>query len=268
MSGFKVNLKPIKVPIVKSGQPNIRSKFDKKARLTESIANVRAMNCAVPVEKKYMNFIGSGGWILDLALTGKIDDAYPIGRVVNIVGDYSTGKTLLACEMINNVYWLNECLPEKDQLNIAMFYDEREWAFDLDLAEEFNMPLHKIHGLKERMPDYDKKKHGNPFPTSQKVEDLFNNLTYICDQEDLALKPKKKKSDKRPEKHDLIIYVIDSLDSLPDSREIQHINKTLTLLTLKIPARLFRSTSTRKVNGRTIRTLNCMIVVWQYPMRF
>jgi RecA/RadA recombinase len=83
-------------------------------------------------------FISSGSHNLNMALTGNIHNAYCVGRMVNIVGDYSTGKTLLACEAVNSLWYIDHLLKKK---RVKIVYDENESAFDLDLAESFGMPL-------------------------------------------------------------------------------------------------------------------------------
>ena len=51
-------------------------------------------------------FINSGSTLLNLALTGQEDNGWKLGAVSNIIGDRSSGKTLLAIEaatlFINN----------------------------------------------------------------------------------------------------------------------------------------------------------------------
>ena len=165
-------------------------------------------NILKPVEmSKYLQFISTGSWLFNLALTNDIDCGYPIGRVINPIGDYSTGKTLLACEAVN-VAWYIEKLQKKKKIKI--YYDEPEHAFDIGLAYKFKMPLEHIHGLKERLPTYNKEEDKEPFIHSRTVEDLHRNIERISSQ---------------AKSNDLILYVLDSLDSLTDAREIKHIAK-------------------------------------------
>lgn len=159
------------------------------------------------IKKKHMKFISTGSWLFNLALTNNIDCGYPIGRVINPIGDYSTGKTLLACEAVNVVWYYEHILKKK---KIKIYYDEPEYAFDLDLATKFKMPLEHIHGLKERLPTYKKKDDEEPFQHSRTVEDLHKTIERVTT---------KYKS------QDIILYVLDSLDSLTDAREIKHIEK-------------------------------------------
>jgi recombination protein RecA len=162
-------------------------------------------------EREFTDFVNSGSWHLNLALTGNIDKGYPVGRVINGVGDYSTGKTLLACEAVNSVYYFQQVLEKK---KVKLYYDEPEYAFDLDLARQFNMPLELIYGLRERLPGFKyntNKRQERPFKTSKTVEDLYTNLKWIADHE--------------TNEYDVILYVVDSLDSLTDARELIHLEE-------------------------------------------
>lgn len=75
-----------------------------------------------------IKFFSSGSTILDLALGG----GWPLGRVFNIVGDKSTGKTLLAIEAFAN---FKLTFP-----NGRMRYAEAESAFDEYFAEQLGFP--------------------------------------------------------------------------------------------------------------------------------
>lgn len=145
-----------------------------------------------PIQKY---FISSGSDNLNLALTGDIDKGYCVGRMINIVGDYSTGKTLLACEAIN-VLWYNEHFQKKKRVKIV--YDENESAFDLDLAEKFGMPLDHIE-----------------WEESGTVERFKMNVW---------------KHIKESEDYDILLYVVDSLDALSDEKEIESQKKEMRTL--------------------------------------
>ena len=157
--------------------------------------------------KKPLSFIDSGSWMLNLALTNHVEQGYPIGRVINPVGDYSTGKTLLACEVVNSVWYLEHLIKKK---NVKIYYDEPEHAFDYRLAAKFNVPLNQIVGLREDLKGFKRKKGEKPFQRSRTVEHLYNNIDYI---------------NKNDKDYDVVLYIIDSLDTLTDSREIKHLEK-------------------------------------------
>jgi len=182
-------------------------KREKKSKL-ELIREKLLKNTLLPEEKEHLQFVNSGSWALNLALTSNINHAYPIGRVINPVGDFSVGKTLMACELVNSLWYIEYLMNKK---KIKIYYDEPEYAFDLDLGKAFNMPLDHIIGLRERIPGFKYAKGERPFKTSKTIEDMYNNLIYISENES--------------KDYDIILYVTDSLDALQDAREITHIEK-------------------------------------------
>lgn len=117
--------------------------------------------------KSNVRFINSGSHTLDLALGG----GWAEGRVANIVGDKSTGKTLLCIEAAAN--FAHKYSKGKIR------YRESEAAFDQSYARALGMPIDRI--------DF-----GDPMET---VEDMFEDLQkviagakgpelYICDSLD------------------------------------------------------------------------------------
>jgi len=186
-----------------------RIKLKSKELSTLSLRD-RLKSCELLPEvslKKPLQFIDSGSWMLNLALTNNVEQAYPIGRVINPVGDYSTGKTLLACEAVNSVWYIQHLLKKK---RVKIYYDEPEHAFDYRLAAKFNVPLQHIHGLREDLIGYKRKKGEKLFQRSRTVENLYNNIDYI---------------NKNDKDYDVVLYVLDSLDTLRDAREIKHLEK-------------------------------------------
>lgn len=129
-------------------------------------------------EKGDLRFVSSGCAIMDAALGG----GYVLGRVANVVGDKSSGKTLLAIEACAN---FNRKYP-----NGYIRYAEAEAAFDMRYAEALGMPVSAI--------DFDS--GGKPFTT---VEDFYEDINRIM-----------KANKDRP-----ILYILDSLDALSDEAE-------------------------------------------------
>ncbi len=71
------------------------------------MAKERARLTTVPTSyfvgaKPTLQFVPSGCKLLDCACSGGAPGAYPLGRMVNIVGDKSTAKTALAVEAVIN----------------------------------------------------------------------------------------------------------------------------------------------------------------------
>ena len=104
-----------------------------------------------------------------------------LGRMSNIIGDKSSGKTLLAIEACNNF------AVTYPRGRIA--YREAEAAFDKGYAEALGMPLDRI--------DFGKK----PIMT---VEDFSKDLEAFAD------------ASKEPG-----LYIVDSLDALSDDKEME-----------------------------------------------
>jgi recombination protein RecA len=132
------------------------------------------------VPNENLEFISSGCEVLNRVLGG----GYVFGRMTNIVGDKSTGKTLLCIEACAN------CLNQYPDVKI--YYREAEAAFDESYAEALGMPVNSI--------DF-----GDPDKPLETVEDLFEDLNRILD---------------KLGKDDLALYVLDSLDALTDRAEV------------------------------------------------
>ena len=126
--------------------------------------------------KTSIQFIPTGCKTLDLALGGGWAEA----RIANIVGDKSTGKTLLAIEA---------CANFANKYPKGMIrYREAESAFDRPYAGALGMPLNRIDFGDGQL---------------ETVEDFFEDLTKTID------------GAKGPE-----LYILDSLDALSDRAEM------------------------------------------------
>jgi recombination protein RecA len=170
-------------------------------------------------EKSHLQFVHSGAKLLDLPLGG----GYVLGRVVNIVGNSSTGKTLLAIEACAQI--------AIDYPQALVRYREAEAAFDKGYAEALGMPL-------ERVQFWDAEQ---PFET---VEQLFKDLEEFI-----------KSCGKRPG-----LYVLDSLDALSDTAELnREIDKgSYGTAKAKAMSSMFRQLI-RKLNQSNI----CLIIISQ-----
>ena len=124
-----------------------------------------------------VKFFSTGCKVLDLALGG----GWAENRIANIIGDRSTGKTLLAIEAAINF--------ARKYPKGKIRYREAEAAFDQGYAKALGMPLHRV--------DFGKQ----PLET---IEDLFEDLDYSV------------KHNREPE-----LYICDSLDALSDRSELK-----------------------------------------------
>lgn len=157
--------------------------------------------------KRSLEFVSSGSWIINLAITGNADLGFPVGRVSTIAGPKGVGKTLVACEVVNATWYLEHLQKNK---KVKLYFDEPEAAFDYKLADRFGMPLDQINGLRENLTGFKVPKGEKAFVRSRKVEDVYNNIQKIIKEES---------------GYDIIVYVLDSLDALSDSSEIKHMEK-------------------------------------------
>ena len=132
-----------------------------------------------------LKFLHSGSTMLNLALTGHPLLGWALGRISNIVGDKSTGKTLLAIEAAT--LFLNR--PPKGIKRPRVKYCEGEAAFDEDYAQMLGMPVDRVE-----------------FEKTETVEEVFEQLNQVCNEthkEDQAT-----------------LFIVDSLDSISSKAEM------------------------------------------------
>jgi recombination protein RecA len=129
------------------------------------------------LESKPIDFINTGCELLNCVVGG----GWPLGRIVNVVGDKSTGKTLLAIEAIANfVKQFPDGIP---------YYCEAEAAFDIDYAKVLGLPVKQVSFIED----------------IETIEDLFTELEKVI---------KKHSQDETP-----ALFILDSLDALSDKAE-------------------------------------------------
>jgi len=93
------------------------------------------------VSKTRVEFISTGSVLLDLAMSGKgKDGGYARGRIVNLVGDGSSGKTLLALEACAQAYYnLNkkatDLFPAVKKITIV--YNNVEGVMDFPIEDMY-----------------------------------------------------------------------------------------------------------------------------------
>ena len=126
-----------------------------------------------------LEFITSGSTSLDLALGG----GFAFGKIVNFIGDKSTGKTLFALELIARA-------KQKYGKKLRWFYDDAEAGLSFNTQ--------KMYGFEVLTED-------DADRCSDTVDDLLVNVSRELDAT---------KDD------EFLIYVVDSLDSLVGQEEI------------------------------------------------
>ena len=156
----------------------------KRVRLKEEAPEVKSGGLYFAESKTGVRCIPTGCTLLDCVLGG----GWPLGRIGNIVGDKSVGKTLLAIEACVNF--------ERAYPKGRIYYREAEAAFDEAYAAELGLPTKRI--------DFGEDGVGTPWDT---IEDVF---------EDLDAKVAECKKAKVPG-----LYIIDSLDALSSRAELE-----------------------------------------------
>lgn len=150
-----------------------RKRITKKAeQATGYFANPAKVAC-IPTGCSLLDCVLGGGWAR--------------GRIANIVGDKSVGKSLLAIEACANF----AALEPKGKI----FYRESEAAFDLPYAEALGLPVKRV--------DFGPEGIDSSWDT---IEDIFEDL-----DEQLTLCQKLNVPG---------LYIIDSLDALSSRAEL------------------------------------------------
>ena len=166
-----------------------------------------------------LQFVQSGASPLDCVLGW----GWPLGRVVNIVGDESSGKTLVAMEAMIN------CARQFPDAHIC--YRESEAALVKEYAAHLGLPLDRVELARE-------------VGTTDTVERFYDHLMLFL-----------KKLDGAPG-----FYVLDSLDALSDEAEMDRDIDKNTMGTQKAKklSELFR-----KVTEQVESSKVCLMIVSQ-----
>jgi len=144
----------------------------------KSMTNIRETINKPKGKEGLRPYISTGSDLLDMVVGGGIGMGFPAGRIVNIVGDKSSGKTFIACELIAAAY--------------NKYKKKLKWEYD-DCESGFGFNTQALYGI-EIMPEKASDRHH-----SDTVEDLYCNIR--------SFKEKLKAGE-------LGIYVVDSLDGL------------------------------------------------------
>lgn len=137
-------------------------------------------------ETAVREIVPTGSSLLDLIVGG---GGYPFGKIVNVIGDSSAGKTLFSCEGIYQAKKLY-----KDRLKIR--YNDAESGFSFDTTE--------LYG-------FDMRPHITQTPT---IQGFASDLQSFC-----------KSINKK--KGELGIYVVDSFDGLASDEDIAEFEERL-----------------------------------------
>lgn len=151
---------------------------------------------------KRVEFLPGGNSVLSLISSGRIENGgFPRGRVINIVGDGSSGKTLIALEFMAAVYYaylsnkLNSNIYPKTK-NLKLIYNNVEVVMDFNVEKMYGAEFY--NSIDWRSSD-----------TVEKFgEDFFVEL-------------------KKHKPGDTVIYVVDSWDALDSDEDRQKFNKKI-----------------------------------------
>lgn len=147
----------------------------------ELVQQIKQASFKIPPTEN-LKMIPSGSSLLDCALGG----GYPVGKMINIVGDKSTGKTLLAMEAIVSA---RKQWGEK----LKWFYDDVEAGFSFSPEQLYGFSI-----IQEQQEN------------SASIESFENRLNKQLD---------KLKED------EFLVYVLDSFDALTSEAEMQRAEK-------------------------------------------
>lgn len=171
-------------------------------------------------QRSQLEFVSSGWAGLNCVLGG----GWPLSRIANIVGDASTGKTLLAIEAMAN---FKRKFPRG-----RMYYRESEAAFDENYAAALGMPVDDIEFVEPEK-----------FAT---VEDFYADLkkcVELCGHHDVPA-----------------FYVADSLDALTseDEQEREFSEASYETKKAKQMGKLFRMCT-----ADVSRVRMCLVIISQ-----
>lgn len=155
----------------------------RRRRITEGEENIAEETQPEITQARNINFISTGCITFDCVIAG----GWPLGRMSNLVGDKSTGKTLCAIEAAANF--------ARKYPDGLIYYREAEAAFDEDYAESLGLPVDRV--------DFGEEGLGTPWDT---VEDIYEDLQAACER---CI------NEKVPG-----LYIIDSLDALSSRAEL------------------------------------------------
>jgi RecA/RadA recombinase len=213
-----------KVVVAEGATKAPRAKLDPEAILPRSRAKLEGRKDQASDyfagDKPGIEFVSSGCATLDAVLGG----GWALGRVANIVGDKSAGKTLLAIEACANFH--------RQYPDGKIRYNEAEAAFDESYAAALGMPVHVVDFAGRPVDPKDEEKHAelSAIMADRLVDDRVKEKTAVQIKR-LENKGVGKASNTVEALHDDIVftldsnrgkpilYIIDSLDALSDEAE-------------------------------------------------
>lgn len=169
-----------------------------------------------------MQFLSTGCTALNCVLGG----GYAMGRVVNIVGDKATGKSLLAIEACSNF--------ARQFHDGFIWYRESESAFLTSYAKKIGAPIERISFIDRRKSEFDT------------VEAFYKDLDQCCDRAITRKKPG--------------LYILDSLDALSDEAEME---RDISAGSFGASKAKKMSETFRRIVGKIEKAQVCLMIISQ-----
>ena len=187
-----------------------------------------------------VGYLPTGCVVLNLALSDRADGGFGMGKIANVIGDSSSGKSILALSVFA------ECAHNDSFGDYRLIYDEPEQACEFDIEKLFG----SVTADKIEPPGYDEE--GLPL-CSETVQDFHANVHKALD-------------DGRP-----FVYILDSLDALDaleDQKKAEEMIKarergTETAGTYGMAKPKAMSWILRHIVGRIKRTKSALIIISQ-----
>jgi len=164
----------------------------KKAEVLSTAKQVRNREQVEPEKEERRVYFPTGSTLLNLAVSDDAFGGWGSGKIINLVGDSNTGKTLLA------LTGLMEMAIDEQYSDHLLIYDDAENALEMDVRGMFG------DQLSDRLQDpYGNLYGSEEFRSSETIEDVRNNLWRLL------------------EEGTPFLYVLDSYDAVTSRDEIK-----------------------------------------------
>ncbi len=200
-----------------------KSSVESAKEVTNHVQDKSQHQIIVPEQ---IEWVSSGCPTLNLALSGNINNGFPKGRIINGIGGHTTGKTLLWCELANNVYYGE---GKKQGKKVLIAVNEPENKFDYQLAADNHLPINDI--IWEHSPT---------------IEHFCNwTVNILTDNKG---------------KYDTILLILDALDRLDNARELKKDKKKgMEQQDYKVGIPTMLSKFFHAENTKLIKESNCIL---------
>ena len=102
-------------------------------RKKKEVTDIEDSSNEKPIERD-LKFVSSGSTNLNLALTNSLDDGYPVGKIVNLVGDKQLGKCTKNA-YISNTYGIQLLDKQLETFSEGITENKQELIIDKDTKD-------------------------------------------------------------------------------------------------------------------------------------